>query len=144
MQKEEVEETKKTEKASWVKMKPAELEKIVKELAEQGNTPAKIGLILRDQHGIPKAKLLGKKITSILKDSGVKYISEKDAVSKKIERLKEHSEKNKYDNSAKRSLAKQLWVLYRLNKENKESPPQKTAGYSLSPKLNKAERHTSV
>ena len=117
-EKKEIKETKKAEKASWVKMKPAELEKIVKGLAEQGNSPAKIGIILRDKYGIPKAKLLGKKITSILKDSSVRYISEKDIVSKKIEKLKEHSGKNKYDNSAKRSLNKQLWLLYRLSKEN--------------------------
>ena len=99
-------------------MKPAELEKIVKELAEQGNNPAKIGNILRDKYGIPNVRLLGKRMTKILKDSNTNYISEKDIVSKKIEGLRAHSAKHKYDNPAKRSLAKQLWVLHDFNKEN--------------------------
>ena len=53
------------EKADWTKFKPVEVEKIIVDLARQGIAPEKIGLILRDQHGIPKAKLLGIKIKEI-------------------------------------------------------------------------------
>ena len=42
---------------------------------------------------------------------------EKEIVSKKIEKLKLHIEKNKYDHTAKRSLAKKLWFVYNFNKE---------------------------
>src|SRR5262245_10449620 len=81
----EKEETKeKTSKPSWVKMKSEELEKIVVDLAKKGESPAKIGLILRDTHGVPKAKLLGKKITHILKEHGIAYASEQDRVEKRI------------------------------------------------------------
>lgn len=105
------------EKSSWIKIKPQELEKLVLELAQQDNPPAKIGVILRDKHGIPKAKLLGKKVTKILKEAGVSYTKDKQIVSKKIEKLKFHQQKNKHDYTATRSLAKQLWLLHRLEKQ---------------------------
>ena len=71
----------KIEKASWIKIKASELENIVKELAQKGNSPAMIGIILRDKYGVPKAKLLGKKITKILRELKVNYNSEKEIVS---------------------------------------------------------------
>ena len=116
IEKEEEQAEEKPEKESWIKTKPEQLEKIIKELAEQGNSPAKIGIILRDKYSIPKARLLGKKIVKILKNSNFKYTTEKDTINEKIERIKSHIEKNKADKSAKRSLAKRLWHLYGLNK----------------------------
>ena len=111
-------EEEKEEKSSWIRTKPADVEKLVIELAKEGNPPAKIGLILRDKHSIPKTKLISKKITKILKTAKINYKTEKEGVSEKIENLKKHLEKNKYDQSAKRSLAKKLWFLYSLNKKN--------------------------
>ena len=105
-----------TEKSSWIKIKPQELYIIVSDLAKQGNSPSKIGIILRDKHAVPKSKLLGKKITSILKKENITYIKDKDIIFKKVLTLKDHIGKNKYDNSAKRSLAKQLWLLHSINK----------------------------
>ena len=113
--KEEKNETGAEEKVSWIKLKLAELESIVIKLAKQGNTSAKIGLILRDKHSIPKAKLLGKKITKIFKDNKINYTIEKDTIDKKIEKIKKHIEKNKHDHTAARSLTKKLWMLYHLN-----------------------------
>jgi small subunit ribosomal protein S15 len=107
----------KIEKPSWVKIKPAELEEIVAELAKQGIPPAKIGLILRDKHGIPKSKLLGKRITEILKNSKITFTTEKDTVDKKIDKLRNHITKNKHDYPASRSLTKQLWNLHYLTKK---------------------------
>lgn len=101
---------------SWIKIKPEELEKIIIELAKQGNTPAKIGLVLRDKYGIPKAKILGKKITEILKDSGIEYKSEKNIIGEKAEKLKIHKEKHKHDKHVLRSLAKRVWLFHSLTK----------------------------
>lgn len=106
--------TEKTEKPEWVKMKPAELEKLVVDLAKKGETSARIGLILRDQHGIPKAKLLGKRISQIVKEAKIPVKEEKEAVKAKITNLESHSAKHKHDYSAKRSLSKNLWVLNKL------------------------------
>lgn len=97
-------------KPNWVSMKPAELEKIILELAKSGETPAKIGLILRDKHGIPKAKLLGKRICQILKASKIEIKSEEKAVEERIQKLEKHISKNSHDYTAKRSMTKTLWL----------------------------------
>ena len=104
-------------KPNWVKTTPAEMQKLVVDLAQKGNTPSKIGIILRDQQSIPKSKLLGKKITKILKEAGRVYITEKDITDKKIEKLKSHIEKHKHDYTAKKSLTKQLWSIYHLERQ---------------------------
>lgn len=101
---------------SWVKIKPEELEKIIIGLAKQGDTPAKIGIVLRDKYGIPKAKILGKRITKILENSGVEYKSERQIIGEKAEKLKVHKEKHKHDKHVLRSLAKKLWLFNNLNK----------------------------
>lgn len=106
----------KSSKPSWVKMKSSELEKIVVELAKAGKTPAEIGLFLRDQHGIPKAKLLGKKISKILDDADVDYKDEGKIMASTIDNLKKHFAKNKHDYSASRALTKRLWALKRMEK----------------------------
>lgn len=113
---EEENEEKKSGKPSWVKMKPAELEKIVVDLAKDGESPAKIGLILRDKYGIPKAKLLGKKVVQILKENGIDYKSEEKILDEKVSNLKEHIGKNKHDHSSTRALTKKLWDLYHVKK----------------------------
>lgn len=102
-------------KTPILNIKPAELEKLVLDLHKSGASPAKIGLILRDKHGIPKAKLVGKKITKILKDAKAKYITEKEVIEKKINSLDLHIKKHKHDYTARRSLAKSLWAVKRAD-----------------------------
>lgn len=109
----------KTVKPSWIKIKPEEMEKIVLDLAKEGKTPAQIGLILRDQHGIPKAKLLGKTVKQILDEAEVEYTGDKEVLTKKIDTLKNHFGKNKHDYSAQRALTKKLWAMYHLEKKAK-------------------------
>ncbi len=100
----------------WVTMKSAELEKIVVELAKQGETPAKIGIILRDKHGVPKAKLLGKRISQIMKENEIKFKTEKDSLKEKMQKLEQHKAKHKHDYTATRSLTKKRWVLNKIEK----------------------------
>ena len=105
-------------KASWVKMKQAELENKVVELAKEGKSPAEIGMILRDKFGIPKTKMFGKRINQILKERGVKIKSEKEIVDENIAHLKGHIAKNKKDYPAARSLTKLLWNLHWIEEKN--------------------------
>lgn len=105
-------------KPSWVKVKPEELEKIVVELAKNGESPSKIGIVLRDQHGVPKAKMFGKKIVQILKENKVNYKTDKQIVEERAERLKKHSAKHKHDPCSSRALTKNLWAISRLSKGN--------------------------
>ena len=104
----------KENKSDWVMVKLPELEKLVSDLHKEGHSPAKIGLILRDKHGIPKAKLVGKKITKILNDAKLVYKSEKEMKANKIQEIEKHIAIHKHDYSAKRSLSKSLWAVKRL------------------------------
>ena len=106
-----MQEEKQAEKNSWIKTKPAELESLIIDLAKKGNPPAKIGLILRDKHGIPKSKLLGIKITKVLKKADVQFTTEKQIIEKKIATLKEHIKRSKKDKTASKSLEKKLWQV---------------------------------
>jgi small subunit ribosomal protein S15 len=101
-------------KPEWVKMKPSEVESLVIELAKKGETPEKIGLILRDSHGIPKVKLVGKRIMQILRDAKVSVVSQKENYQKKISIIEQHIAKNKHDYTAQRSLNKKLWIVHKL------------------------------
>lgn len=100
----------------WSKMKPAEIEKLVVDLSKKGNSPEKIGLILRDEHGIPKAKLLGKKIGQILRENNIDANSEHKNTIKKVERLKEHFKENKHDYSAQRSVIRNAAKIRKIEK----------------------------
>ena len=102
-------------KPEWVKLKPAEIESIMKELHKQGMAPAQIGLVLRDKHGIPKVRpFTGKKISRMMKDNKLDIPPQSARVHKEIERVEKHLERNKHDYSAKRSLNKRQWTLHRL------------------------------
>ena len=112
--KEETKVESKSEKPNWVKMKSADLEKIVIDLAKQGESTARIGLILRDTHGIPKAKLLGKKISKIVNEAKITLKTEKEKLNEKIAKLNQHIQKHKHDYSASRSVTKKLWAIQKL------------------------------
>lgn len=101
-------------KPEWVKMKPSEVEAVIVELAKKGETPEKIGLILRDKHGIPKVKLVGKRIMQIIKAANIKTETQKSRIDSKIKVLEAHIAKNKHDYSAGRSLGKSVWTANRL------------------------------
>lgn len=103
------------EKPTWMKMKSSEVEGIIVDLAKKGESPAKIGLILRDQHGIPKAKLTGKRISEVLVENKMALPSEKKKIDEELVILRSHMAKNKKDNSAKRALTKRLWALHKLD-----------------------------
>ncbi|MBC7119337.1 MAG: 30S ribosomal protein S15, partial [Methanobacteriaceae archaeon] len=40
-------------KPDWVEYSNEEIEELIIKLYKEGNPPSKIGIILRDQHGIP-------------------------------------------------------------------------------------------
>ena len=81
--------------ANPAKLKSAEVEKIIVDLAKKGNSTAQIGLILRDQHGVPRAKDSVGKISKVAKKSNVKLVSEKELLEKNLEAIRKHIEKNK-------------------------------------------------
>lgn len=83
------------------------MEALVIKLAKEGNSPSKIGAILRDKHGIPLTKpIIGKSITQMLKDQGIAPAipEDLDVLLKKASALATHLERNKGDQHNKRNL----------------------------------------
>ncbi|MEM3041381.1 MAG: 30S ribosomal protein S15 [Nitrososphaerota archaeon] len=92
---------------SWVRYQPEEVEAIVIKLAREGNPPSKIGVILRDQYGIPLIKSVTEKgIVEILKKNNLQPAVPEDleALLRKISRLYVHLEKNKKDKYNRRAV----------------------------------------
>jgi len=92
---------------SWCKYQPEEVEALIIKLAREGNTPSRIGTILRDNYAIPLEKpITGKTITKILKGADLAPATPEDlgALLKKAESLTVHYEKNRRDLHNKRAL----------------------------------------
>lgn len=92
---------------SWCRYAPEEVEALVIKLAKEGNNSSKIGVILRDKHGIPLTKpITGKTITQILKNSGLApdIPEDLDMLVRKASALATHMERNKGDLHNKRNL----------------------------------------
>lgn len=96
-----------TENPSWVTMSASEIEEVIVKMAKNGQTSAMIGLVLRDQYGVPDIKLAtGKTVTEIMKEKGVASALPED-ISNLMRRaisLNVHLRKNPGDVSNRRGL----------------------------------------
>jgi len=90
-------------KPTWVKMKEPELKKIIVELSAT-YAPSQIGIILRDQYGVPTTKVFGKKLKAYLKELGINRNEDLENAEKKVDKMKEHLKNNITDRSAKHKL----------------------------------------
>ncbi len=93
--------------AKWIDYKPNEVEDLVIKYAKQGLQSAQIGVILRDQYGIPSVKLATKKtITQIMKEHEIYPKLPEDLFNllKRVVELRVHLEKNKRDYQSYRGL----------------------------------------
>ncbi len=96
-----------TENPSWVPLDKTDIEDLIVKLAGDGNTSAMIGLILRDQHGVPDVKLAtGKSISAIMKEKGILQGLPEDmgALLKKVINLNAYLKVNPRDLHNKRNL----------------------------------------
>ena len=93
------------EKPLWLKMTLEEVETLAEKLAKQGHTTEKIGLLLRDQYGIPTTKVYGKRLGKILQEKGLQNNADTVNAEKKFQRIKTHLENHHKDNKSKRALA---------------------------------------
>lgn len=103
----------------WVRYKKDEVEKLILKLVNEGNSSAKIGLILRDQFGIPFVKTItGKNISQIMKENKVypQYPEDLFNLLKQAVNLRNHLEKNKKDYTSKRGLELLESKIRRLGK----------------------------
>ncbi len=91
----------------WVKADKDSVEKLVMQLGQERKTSAVIGVILRDQYGIPDVKLAtGKTISQILRENNLYSEMPEDLLSlfKKAVELREHLGTNKKDKAALKGL----------------------------------------
>ena len=96
-----------TENPAWVTLSATEIEDIIVKMAKDGNNSAKIGLVLRDQYGVPDVKLAtGKTITAIMKEKGVAPALPEDLANlmRRAIDLNVHLKENRGDISNRRGL----------------------------------------
>jgi small subunit ribosomal protein S15 len=93
--------------AQWVSYSTEEVERLVVKLAKDGLQPALIGLVLRDQYGIPSVKAASKKtVTQILAHNKLLPSIPQDLFNllKRAVRLRAHLDRNKSDAHSIRGL----------------------------------------
>ncbi len=95
------------ENPAWVPLSTEEVEKLVVKLAKDGLPATKIGLILRDQHGVPSVRLsTGKSVMEILTENDLNPDIPDDlaALMRKALNVDVHMLENRKDYATKRSL----------------------------------------
>jgi small subunit ribosomal protein S15 len=103
----------------WSSYTKEEVEKLILKLAKERNSSAQIGMILRDQYGIPDVKVLTRKtISQILEKHGITYDVPEDMMSllKKAVSLRAHLTRNKRDKASKYGLEKLESKIRRFGK----------------------------
>ncbi len=94
-------------KPEWVEYSTEEIEELILKLTKEGNSTSKIGIILRDQYGIPDVKLItGQKITKILEKhgQGLEYPEDLMNLIRRAVNIREHLEENPKDLHTRRGL----------------------------------------
>ena len=94
-------------KPEWVEYSTEEIEELILKLTKEGNSTSKIGIILRDQYGIPDVKLItGQKITKILEkhDQGLEYPEDLMNLIRRAVNIRDHLEENPKDLHTRRGL----------------------------------------
>ena len=102
----------KEKNAEWVESK-------VIELAKAGNTPSMIGMVMRDQYGIPLIKVItGKSVLQILRENDLQRRVPEDLrnMIATAARVRRHLEENKKDFVSKRALQLVESKIHRLSK----------------------------
>jgi small subunit ribosomal protein S13e len=114
---------------SWAKATPTEVTDQIKKLARKGLTPSQIGVLLRDQHGVPQVRsITGSKVLRVLKASGLAPDVPEDLyhMIKKAVSMRKHLERNRKDRDGKFRLIlieSRIHRLARYYKASKRLPP---------------------
>jgi small subunit ribosomal protein S15 len=94
-------------KPEWIEYSNEEIEELILKLTKEGNSTSMIGIILRDQYGIPDVKLVtGEKITKILEkhDQGLEYPEDLMNLIRRAVNIREHLDENPKDLHTRRGL----------------------------------------
>ena len=103
----------------WIQYTPEEIEMLIVELAKKGYPPSMMGIILRDQYGIPLIKsVLGMKLHKVLEKYGIEPVIPEDLynlISRAVN-LRRHLEEHPKDTHSKRGLIEIESKIHRLVK----------------------------
>ncbi|MHA1754873.1 MAG: 30S ribosomal protein S15 [Candidatus Odinarchaeia archaeon] len=103
----------------WCKRTAEEVEALIVKYARSGELPSKIGVILRDQHGVPLTKYItNKRISQILKEKNL-YPSIPEDLGNLLRRaynLSRHLEEHPKDLHSRRGLQLIEAKIHRLSK----------------------------
>lgn len=94
-------------KPEWVEYSNEEIEELILKLTKEGNSTSMIGIILRDQYGIPNVKLVtGQKITKILENhnQGLEYPEDLMNLIRRAVNIRDHLDENPKDLHTRRGL----------------------------------------
>ena len=93
-------------KPVWLKYTEDEVREIILKIAEKDSnlTAEKIGLVLRDNYGIPATKIYGFKISEVLKKAEKYESPDIKNLKSKTANIQKHLERNKGDKRTGRSL----------------------------------------
>ena len=111
------------EKPVWVELSAEEVENEVVKLARKGYSKSRIGVLLRDSHGIPLVRVVtGKSISQILEENGIESPIPEDLTDliKKALNLRKHMEANHKDLESRKGLQRTEAKIYRLIKYYKK------------------------
>ena len=91
----------------WIAYSNEEIEEFIVKFKREGKTASQIGVILRDQYGIPSVKeVTGEKITQILRRNGQAEDYPEDLMNliRRAVNIRDHLEENPKDLHGKRGL----------------------------------------
>ena len=101
----------------WINYEREEIEKLILKMTKEGHSNAKIGLILRDQYGIPRVRELKLKVKKITESQQKPPVPEDMFnLMKKAVNLHKHMTENKGDAKAKHGLEYVESKIRRLGK----------------------------
>ncbi len=107
------------ERPEWVNIPPERLEEIVINLYKKGYPLSVIGIILRDQYGVPLVRAVtGKKMLRILRERGMAPEIPEDLFNliRRAVKIRRHLEEHPKDFHSKRGLQLVESKIYRLSK----------------------------
>ena len=112
------------EKEEWMQYERDEIEKLIVKIAKEGKTGSEIGMILRDQYGVPDVRALGLRISKVLdehdkkeKPTEAQRLPENIfALLKQVVSAHAHLGRNKHDANSKHGIEKIESKIRRLAK----------------------------
>lgn len=111
----------------WLIYDKGEVEKLILKMTKEGKSSSQIGIILRDQYGVPDSRVFGLRIRRVI-EAQIKSEVPEDLYNlmKKAVLLHRHMAENKKDNKAKHGLELMESKIRRLTKyyRNKGRLPQ--------------------